>query len=262
MRVHVPGRRGVIAMAMALAASTALALTACAALLGAANSGSAAPPPPAHASTAALAHADSAPARAAPTHYDPQRTFAPLVLPDPVNAYRSGDGSPGGAYWQNRADYVIHATLDPQQQLLTGAEAIHYTNNSPQALDTLWIQLDQNLYRPDARTRFVHDRLAAPTTPGYALDSVEIEQGGHRTRADYVVSDTRMQIRLQVAMKAFGGKLIIDIHYHYTVPDGGFGGRTGYMPSTNGPIYDMAQWYPRMAVYDDVRGWDTLPYLG
>src|SRR6185437_6564076 len=72
----------------------------------------------------------------------------------------------------------------------------------------------------------------------------------------------RMQIRLPQALKAYGGKLTLDIHYHYSVPDGGFGGRTGYMPSINGPIYDSAQWYPRMAVYDDVRGWDTLPYLG
>jgi hypothetical protein len=202
------------------------------------------------------------PAPAVASHYDPLRTFAPLTLPDPVNAYRSGDGSPGSAYWQNRADYVIHATLDPQQQLLTGVEAIHYANNSPRPLDTLWVQLDQNLYRPDARTRFVHDRLANPSTPGYALDSVEIEQGTHRTRADYLISDTRMQIRLPQAIKAYGGKLTIDIRYHYTVPDGGFGGRTGYMPTSNGPIYAIAQWYPRMAVYDDVRGWDTLPYLG
>ncbi|HTT03978.1 MAG TPA: M1 family metallopeptidase [Steroidobacteraceae bacterium] len=272
--VRMPGRRGVAASARALAATTALALTGCAALGGEGSGNAAQSPAPATAPATATAPAaqaapgapagSSAPVRAAPadTHYDPQRTFAPLVLPDPVNAFRSGDGSPGGAYWQNRADYVIHATLDPQQQLLTGAEAIHYTNNSPRALDSLWIQLDQNLYRPDARTRFVHDRLAAPTTPGYALDSVEIEQGGHRSRGDYVVSDTRMQIRLPEAMKAYGGKLTIDIRYHYTVPDGGFGGRNGYMPSTNGPIYDMAQWYPRMAVYDDVRGWDTLPYLG
>ncbi len=203
-------------------------------------------------------------AATAPPHgfYDPQQTFAPLTLPDPVNAYRAGDGSPGGAYWQNRADYVIHATLDPARQQLSAQESIHYTNNSPKPLDQLWIQLDQNTYRSDARARFVRDRLEGPSTPGDELESVDVEQNGHRLRVDYVVTDTRMQIRLPRPLAGFGGKLVIDIRYHFTVPDGSFGGRTGYMSSTNGPIYDIAQWYPRMAVYDDVRGWDTLPYLG
>ncbi|MGH8256871.1 MAG: M1 family peptidase, partial [Steroidobacteraceae bacterium] len=89
------------------------------------------------------------PALATAASYDPLQTFAPLTLPDPVNAYRAGNGSPGADYWQNRADYVIHASLDPQQQRLSGDEVISYTNNSPQALQCLWIQLDQNMYRPD-----------------------------------------------------------------------------------------------------------------
>src|SRR6185312_6932456 len=255
------GRHGASTAAMAaLVAGYALGLSGCLALEG--TQGGAGPPAAAPAKAGAAAPAGPAAGSAGPvapaTHYDPRRTFAPLTLPDPVNAYRSGDGAPGGAYWQNRADYVIHATLDPQQQLLTGVEAIHYTNNSPTALQSLWVQLDQNLYRPDARARFVRGRLDAPSTPGYVLESVEIETGGHRTRAHYLVSDTRMQIRLPQALKAYGGKLTVDIRYHYRVPDGGFGGRTGYMPSSNGPIYDIAQWYPRMAVYDDVRGWDTL----
>ena len=256
---RVPGRRRVMAIAAALS-GMALALTACVSLQDEQHAASA-PPASAGAAPAASVSALAPPASAA-THYDPLRTFAPLTLPDPVNAYRSGDGAPGGAYWQNRADYVIHATLDPQQQLLTGVEAIHYTNNSPTALQSLWVQLDQNLYRPDARTRFVRGRLNAPSTSGYVLDSVQIDTGAQRTRAQYLISDTRMQIRLRQPLKAYGGKLTIDIHYHYTVPDGRFGGRTGYMPTSNGPIYAIAQWYPRMAVYDDVRGWDTLPYLG
>jgi hypothetical protein len=198
----------------------------------------------------------------AATHYDPRASFAPLTLPDPVNAFRAGDGAPGGAYWQNRADYLIHATLDPSRQLLTAQESIHYRNNSPRALDALWIQLDQNIYRPDARARFARDQLGRPSTMGYSLDSVQIRQHGRRSRAAYVISDTRMQLRLPALLPAFGGEIVIEIRYHYTVPDGGFGGRTGYMPTAHGAIYDIAQWYPRMAVYDDVRGWDTLPYLG
>jgi Peptidase family M1 domain len=203
----------------------------------------------------------AAAAASAADHYDPLVTFAPLQLPDPVNAYRAANGSPGPAYWQNRADYVLHATLDPQHQLLSGREIIAYTNNSPQALDCLWVQLEQNTYRPDARARYARSRLQGPTTQGYVLESVAIEQQGHTVQADYVISDTRMQIRLAQPLPARGGKLAIHIRYHYTVP-GPWGGRTGHMPSRNGEIYAIAQWYPRMAVYDDVRGWDTLPYLG
>ncbi len=192
---------------------------------------------------------------------DPRITFAPLTLPDPVNAYRSGNGTPGPDFWQNRADYVIHVGLDPAQQRLSGSEVVTYTNNSPQALDCLWVQLDQNMYRSDARARFVHSRLAGPSTEGMVLESVEIDRQGQLSKAEYLVSDTRLQIRLTQPLPAHGGRVALRIQYHYTVP-GTFGGRTGHMPSRNGEIYDIAQWYPRMAVYDDLRGWDTLPYLG
>src|SRR5579864_6374662 len=84
--------------------------------------------------------------------YNPLVTFAPLTLPDPPNAYRSADGSPGPAYWQNRADYEIKASLDVASKTLSGEEVITYTNNSPSTLDVLWVQLDQNTYRKDARS--------------------------------------------------------------------------------------------------------------
>ncbi len=101
--------------------------------------------------------------------FDPLKTFAPLNLAEPVNAYRSGDGTPGPSYWQNRADYTIHATLDTVLNQLSADEVITYTNNSPAALDCLWLQLDQNIYRRDSRARFaggramdaVHRRLRA-----------------------------------------------------------------------------------------------------
>ncbi|HEX4024478.1 MAG TPA: M1 family metallopeptidase [Steroidobacteraceae bacterium] len=217
------------------------------------------------------AHAAGATPADSSGSYDPLQTFAPLTLPDPVNAYRAGNGSPGPDYWQNRADYQIHASLDPQQQRLSGDEVITYTNHSPQALQCLWIQLDQNIYRRDARSRYVRARPGPPPqaaqaaqpsfTDGYVLESVQIERGGRAIKADYLVSDTRMQIRLASPLAPRGGTLKLHIRYHYTVP-GVFGGRTGHMPSRNGEIYDIAQWYPRMAVYDDLRGWDTLPYLG
>ncbi len=92
------------------------------------------------------------PQSAAPANsYDPRLTFAPLTLPDPVNTYRSSDGAPGPGYWQNRADYELHAALDTAQKSLAATETITYTNNSPDTLTELWVQLDQNIYRKDSR---------------------------------------------------------------------------------------------------------------
>src|ERR1700761_4107373 len=84
----------------------------------------------------------AAPATAA-SAYDPLKTFAPLTLPEPVNRYRSASGAPGPDYWQNAADYEIHADLDPATKVLTAEEVITYTNNSPDTLESLWVQLDQ-----------------------------------------------------------------------------------------------------------------------
>lgn len=207
------------------------------------------------------------------TSYDPRITFAPLTLPDPVNAYRSSNGAPGPAYWQNEADYVMHATLDTQAKILRNDEIITYTNNSPDALTSLWIHMEQNIYRKEARAQIVNGGLLrrmrrnAPANPephyteGFELDSVSIERGASVVKADYLISDTRMQIRLDHPLAPKGGVLRIHIKYHYTIP-GTWGGRTSWGMSKQGEIYDIAQWYPRMCVYDDLRGWDTLPYLG
>ncbi|HEY2836324.1 MAG TPA: M1 family metallopeptidase [Rhizomicrobium sp.] len=196
--------------------------------------------------------------------YNPRETFAPLTLPTPVNAFRSGDGTPGPAYWQNRADYKIAATLDPVSANLSGDETITYINNSPSALDALWLQLDENTYKKDARSRFAagegrRRRSVAQITDGFVLDAVETGEGSQAQKADYIVSDTRMQVRLAEPLKAHG-QLKLHIRYHYTVPAGS-SGRTGHEPTKNGEIFDLAQWFPRMAVFDDLRGWDTLPYL-
>ncbi len=207
--------------------------------------------------------------------YDPRLTFAPLTLPDPVNAYRSSNGAPGPHYWQNEADYELHATLDTTAKVLHNDETITYTNNSPDTLTSLWIHLEQNIYRKDSRGRSstaadrgegtpVPEPKTNPngrTTEGFVLDSVEIEHGKNTPKADYIVSDTRMQIRLPQPMAPNGGALKIHIKYHYQIP-GVWGGRTSWGMSKKGEIYDMAQWYPRMCVYDDLRGWDTLPYIG
>ncbi len=205
--------------------------------------------------------------------YDPRVAFAPLSLPDPVNIYRSSNGAPGPGYWQNRASYTMHATLNTQAKTLENDETITYVNNSPDVLQTLWLQLDQNIYRKDSRARLANDGLArrrkqaveddaaVHETEGYVFDAVEIEAGGGRAKADYLVDDTRMAIRLAAPLAAKGGTLRIHLRYHYTIP-GVWGGRTSWGTSKQGDIYDIAQWYPRMCVYDDLHGWDTLPYIG
>ncbi|HEV2530759.1 M1 family metallopeptidase [Phenylobacterium sp.] len=209
-----------------------------------------------------LSTALAQPAPAAPaSRYDPLKTFAPLALPQPANSIRTGAGTPGPAYWQNRADYRIEARLDAAAKLLTGEETITYTNNSPDTLDALWLQLDQNIYRPDSRAQAMAGgrRLPRQFTDGYAIDAVQIEAGGRLVPAGHLVSDTRMRVALPQPLRA-GGQLKLHVGYHFTIPSA-FGGRMAWGDSRHGPIFDLAQWYPRVAVYDDVRGWDTLPYL-
>ncbi len=193
--------------------------------------------------------------------FDPRAVFAPLDLSPSPNVYRSASGAPGPGYWQNRADYLIAARLDRARKTLSGEVTITYANNSPGPLDVLWLQLDQNIYRRDSRAGAVGGRERTQFTEGYVLESVEVETGGRFSPADHLVSDTRLQVRLPTPLAASGGRVRLRLRYHYTVP-GLFGGRTAEVDSKNGEIYDIAQWFPRMAVYDDVRGWDTLPYLG
>ena len=96
-----------------------------------------------------------------PSTYDPRVTFAPLTLPQPVNTYRSGSGAPGPQYWQNAADYVMHASIDTTYRTLSNDEVITYTNNSPDTLTSLWILVEQNSYRADSRSSNLGDALSA-----------------------------------------------------------------------------------------------------
>ncbi len=221
---------------------------------------------------AADAQTQSKSAATASGGYDPRITFAPLSLPDPVNVYRSSNGAPGPMYWQNQADYELHTSLDTTAKTLTTTETITYTNNSPDTLTSLWVQLDQNIYRKDSRARLAsggaqrrrkpatEDDTFAYSTEGFVFDSVSVETPHGTTTPKTLVEDTRMQIQL-VTPLATKSQLKVHIQYHYTIP-GVWGGRTSYGMSKQGEIYDIAQWYPRMCVYDDLRGWDTLPYLG
>lgn len=196
---------------------------------------------------------------AAQTRYDPQTAFAPLAFPSSAGTVRGAKGLPGPGYWQNRADYQIHATLDPAAKRISGTATIAYTNNSPDRLDALWLQLDQNLYRAGSRGSLASGRAPAGTTDGMVIEAVELLSGGKTIAVTPLISDTRMQVRLPAAL-APKGKLTLRVRYHFTIP-GEWGGRMAWGKAQAGEVYNIAQWYPRMAVYDDLRGWDPLPYL-
>jgi hypothetical protein len=197
------------------------------------------------------------------SNYNPTNLFAPSFYKTRGADTHAANGNPGPKYWQNRADYQLKASIDTAKQVLTSSEVITYTNNSPDKLSYLWLQLDQNTYKPDARSNFVTGRQPAANqhTSGYQIASVEISQNGKTEKAGYIISADRMQIRLAHPLAANGGKINLLINYQYAIP-GAFGGRTDYVDTKNGKIYEIAQWFPRMCVYDDSQGWDTLPFLG
>jgi hypothetical protein len=187
--------------------------------------------------------------------------FAPLAL-TPANDLRTGGGIPGQAYWQQQADYDIQVSLDPAAHRVTGQEAITYTNNSPDELDFLWLQLDQNMYAPNSRASVlnVFGGRGLRLEGGYTLERVEIVQDGQRVTPHFIVTDTRMKIDLDRPLAAQGGVLSVEIDWSFVVPERG--GRMGRLETGDGWLYTIAQWNPRMAVYDDVDGWNTMPYLG
>ena len=203
------------------------------------------------------------------TKYDHNEVFGPIVWPTTTGDTRSASGQPGHNYWQNRADYQIRATLDEgtQDTTITGDVNITYTNNSPDNLDYLWLQLDQNLFKPDSR--------GAATTPiggdrfdvkgfnrgGYHIESVTVTYKGQSYKVDPVITDARMQVRLNAPMAGKGEKIQVKVNYSFSIPFYG-ADRMGRKKFKQGWVYELAQWYPRMCVYDDVEGWNTLPYMG
>ncbi len=214
-------------------------------------------------STRAQKKTDNIPTDTIHSNYNPADLFKPSFHTAKGDEFHSANGAPGAKYWQNRADYQLKAKIDTVNNTLSADENITYTNNSPDALPYLWLQLDQNTYKADARSNFYTDIQPKPDqhTNGYQIASVYILQNGKPEKADYVITDARMQVRLAKAVTAHGGKINLLIKYHYTVP-GDFGGRTDYAVTKKGKIFEIAQWFPRMCVYDDSQGWDTLPFLG
>ena len=198
--------------------------------------------------------------------YDQREAFNPQFYPYPGNDFRSASGEPGPKYWQNRADYKINCTLDTAKHGISGDVEINYTNNSPDNLKFLWLQVDQNIYKQDSRAtattteqggRWANTKF----TEGDVIKSVSIDYDGKTYTPKFTVTDTRLQLWLQDAVKPSGGKIKVSIAFSFEVPERGTD-RMGRLRTKNGWIYEIAQWFPRMCVYDDIQGWNTLPYLG
>ena len=200
--------------------------------------------------------------------YNPHDLFNPTFNPPAGNKYRSAKGIPGPDYWQNTASYLIHATFNEQDTTVTGDVTISYTNNSPDPLDYLWLQLDQNIFKPNSRavaaTKYPGDYfeiLGGTSNGGYTITDVTLTQNEQSYKATPIVSDTRMQLRLEKPIQPKGGTVSVKIKFHFNIPLDG-AGRFGRQYTKNGVIYQIGQWYPRMCVYDEVEGWNTLPYMG
>ncbi|MEO6527189.1 MAG: M1 family metallopeptidase [Gemmatimonadaceae bacterium] len=205
----------------------------------------------------ARASGDAASPRVVRTTFDdPIGRIDRMEWPGP-NSVRSASGAPGPDYWQQRADYTIAVTLDTTQQRVSGSVTIRYTNNSSDSLRYLWLQLDQNLYRPGSKgsTLFPADSRwgVRGFQGGYDISGLQV----NGRSAALHVDDTMGRIDLDQPLGPKGGKLTITISYAFRVPEHG-SDRMG----RDGTLYEIAQWYPRMAVYDDIRGWNTDPYFG
>jgi hypothetical protein len=198
------------------------------------------------------------------SNFSPAETFGPELYSNSSAIYRSNSGKPGSQYWQNRADYTIAVTLDTVFHSITGKVDIVYTNNSPDILNFVWLQLDQNARKRSSRDMHLRNAMDLPDSDSHStglnIASVEVTDGQNLYTPQCIVEDTRMQVRLQKAIKASGGKITISIFYHFSIP-GQAPVRMGRKQSPHGWIYQIAQWYPRMEVFDDIEGWNSFPYI-
>ncbi len=199
------------------------------------------------------------------------------VLPTP-NTFRTAAGAPGRDYFQNRADYDIKATLDDVTQKITASEVITYHNKSTDALPYLWLQLDQNLFKPDAigntaRTSSINTNRATsirqidPSASltgkdyGYKITAVR-DQAGKPLK--YTINQTMMRVDLPAPIKP-GGSYTVSIDWNFNIVDAKqTGARSGYeyFPKDGNYVYEIAQWFPRLCVYNDVTGWQNKQFLG
>ena len=206
----------------------------------------------------------AAPVLAAAQSVADSSPFRALALPPPTLA-RTATGAPGPGYWQQQADYVLRASLDTATHILAGSGTIHYVNRSPDSLPFVWVQLEQNIFAPQSVTKILNqpplqfeggalfDFSGKGFVGGLTLERFAVG-GRDLARAVY---GTMMRVELPAPLVP-GGAIDFEMAWRFPVPPDG-AGRMGRIGSR---LYEIAQWYPRMVVYDDVRGWNPLPYLG
>ena len=188
----------------------------------------------------------------------------------PPNAFRSASGMPSPLYWQQKADYDITVAIDTATHTVRGSETLTYTNNSPDTLRYLWIQVDENINAPDNRMAILQ-RPGGPAPEagfhgGVTIERLNVLRPGRAPRAPaataplrYRINSTMMRVDLDRPL-APKGAVKLDIAWHHQIP---LNGRTGRAKQGDrGWLYQVAEWYPRMAVYDDVRGWNVDQYIG
>ena len=206
---------------------------------------------------------------------DPFARLDDDALPSP-NHFRTASGAPGPDYWQQQVDYKIKAELNTEEHRVIGSEEITYYNNSPDTLDYLWVQLDQNRFRPDSRGKL--SQTAPDLSRGMSFDSLrshlgkeDFAGGMNITRIvdskgrdlEHVITGTMMRIDLPSPLEP-GDRFEFSIDWnHLIVPSDEFGARSGFEVFDDGrTVYQIAQWFPRMAAYTDYDGWQTRPFLG
>jgi len=197
------------------------------------------------------------------------------ILPTP-NEQRTASGAPGVKYWQQRADYNIKCELDEKNLLLTGSESITYTNNSPDPLTYIWLQLDENEHSTSKNANYQDatkmpavgttqnlDQLSARTDNGYGINITKLTDATGKS-LKYTVNKTMMRVDLPVALRT-GQKFILNIDWNYKITDRmSVGGRGGYefFPADGNYLFTMTQWYPRLCVYSDFQGWQNHQFTG
>lgn len=197
------------------------------------------------------------------------------LLPTP-NQYRTASGAPADKYWQQRADYDIKCELDEKNYVLTGSETVTYYNNSPDVLTYLWLQLDENEHSSvnnanyqsqstigDISPRFIDNAISQRTDNGYGVNILKLTTALGKTLR-FTINKTMMRIELPAPLKP-GEKFIFICDWNYKIPNRMVqGGRGGYelFTDNNNALFTMSQWYPRMCVYSDFKGWQNQQFTG
>lgn len=198
------------------------------------------------------------------------------ILPTP-NIYRTASGAPGHGYWQNRTDYNITAYLDEDKRNLKGSETVTYYNNSPDELDYIWLQLDENEHSSIRNAGYDTSSVLRSSTTDQQLKVSElpVKDNGYGVSLEkvtdasgnplkYTVNKTMMRIDLPKVLKK-GEKFVFKVDWNYNISDRiKMGGRGGFenFPEDGNDLYTMAQWYPRMCVYSDFQGWQNHQFTG